>query len=118
MSSSLLVSLLPNSLIPNSPYTDWNSAILILRYWVPDSTVPQFAWALIFWFVFSIMTMLGVNVYGELEYFFGMFKFGSLIVLFLLSIVANVGGFGGGYVGFRYWTKPYGKHCVCLSFLG
>lgn len=79
--------------------------------------MPSYAWALIFWAVFSAMTMLGVNVYGEIEYYFGMFKFGSLIVLFLLSIVANVGGFGGDYVGFRYWTKPTGKlpaFCVRL----
>ncbi|EXJ78582.1 hypothetical protein A1O1_08983 [Capronia coronata CBS 617.96] len=88
--------------------SDWNSAILILRYWVPESSFPSYAWALIFWAVFSVITLLGVNVYGELEYFFGMFKFLSLIILFILSIVANVGGFGGGYVGFRYWTKPNG----------
>ncbi|OQU97069.1 hypothetical protein CLAIMM_03070 [Cladophialophora immunda] len=87
---------------------DWNSAILILRYWVPESTMPSYAWALIFWAVFSVVTLLGVNVYGELEYFFGMFKFLSLIILFILSIVADVGGFGGGYIGFRYWTKPTG----------
>ncbi|OAP62384.1 hypothetical protein AYL99_04587 [Fonsecaea erecta] len=87
---------------------DWNSAILILRYWVPESKFPSYAWALIFWAVFSVVTLLGVNVYGELEYFFGMFKFLSLIILFILSIVADVGGFGGGYIGFRYWTKPTG----------
>lgn len=87
---------------------DWNSAVLILRYWVSDSTVPSYAWALIFWVVFSVITLLGVGVYGELEYYFGMFKFLSLIILFILSIVANVGGFGGDYIGFRYWTKPDG----------
>ncbi|KAJ9639726.1 hypothetical protein H2204_003519 [Knufia peltigerae] len=52
--------------------------------------------------------MLGVRVYGEIEYYFGMFKFGSLVLLFILSIVANVGGFGGDYIGFRYWKKPTG----------
>ncbi|KIX95941.1 uncharacterized protein Z520_08196 [Fonsecaea multimorphosa CBS 102226] len=87
---------------------DWNSAILILRYWVPESSFPSYGWALIFWVVFSVVTLLGVNVYGELEYYFGMFKFLSLIILFVLSIVADVGGFGGGYIGFRYWTKPTG----------
>lgn len=88
---------------------DWNSAILILRYWVPEEKFPSYAWAIIFWAVFSVITLLGVNIYGELEYYFGMFKFMSLIILFILSIVANVGGFGGDYVGFRYWTKPVGS---------
>ncbi|KIX03054.1 uncharacterized protein Z518_06604 [Rhinocladiella mackenziei CBS 650.93] len=84
---------------------DWNSAILILRYWVSEETFPSYAWAFLFWAAFSVVTLLGVNVYGELEYYFGMFKFLSLIIL---SIVANVGGFGGDYVGFRYWRKPTG----------
>lgn len=99
----------PQPLSLTDIHPDWNSAILILRYWVPESSFPSYAWALIFWAVFSVITLLGVNVYGELEYFFGMFKFLSLIILFILSIVANVGGFGGGYVGFRYWTKPNGR---------
>ena len=61
--------------------------------------------------VFSVMTLLGVRVYGEIEYYFGMFKFGSLILLFILSIVSNAGGFGSGdYVGFRYWKKPTGGY--------
>lgn len=70
--------------------------------------MPQWAWYLIFWAVFNVLTTLGVSVYGELEYIFGMFKFLSLIVLFFISILANVGAFGGGYVGFRYWTPPDG----------
>lgn len=70
--------------------------------------MPQWAWYLIFWAVFNVLTTLGVTVYGELEYIFGMFKFLSLIVLFFISILANVGAFGNGYVGFRYWTPPDG----------
>ncbi|KAF7561679.1 hypothetical protein G7046_g2474 [Stylonectria norvegica] len=88
--------------------SDWNAAVLILQYWVPNSTMPTWAWYLIFWAFFSVVTTLGVRVYGELEYYFGMFKFLSLIVLFIISILANVGAFGNGYVGFRYWTPPDG----------
>jgi amino acid transporter len=89
---------------------DWNSAVLILRYWVSDETMPSWAWCLIFWVVFNILTTMGVSVYGELEYFFGMFKFISLAVLFFLAILANVGAFGGGYVGFKYWGAPTGNY--------
>lgn len=52
---------------------------------------------------------MGVSIYGELEYFFGMFKFIALAVLFFLAILANVGAFGGGYVGFKYWGAPTGN---------
>ncbi|KAJ4299363.1 hypothetical protein N0V90_004608 [Kalmusia sp. IMI 367209] len=85
---------------------NWNSAILTLRFWISDDKMPSWAWTLIFFVVFTVMTLLGVRVYGEIEYYFGMFKFGSLIVLFVLSIVSNAGGFGGGYTGFRYWKAP------------
>ncbi|KAK4936390.1 hypothetical protein LTR10_022716 [Elasticomyces elasticus] len=88
--------------------SDWNAAYIILQYWVPADKMPQWAWYLIMWAVFNVLTTLGVTVYGELEYIFGMFKFLSLIVLFFISILANVGAFGGGYVGFRYWTPPTG----------
>lgn len=88
--------------------TDWNAAVLVLRYWIPEETFPFWAWCLIFWVVFSLMTTLGVRIYGELEYIFGMFKFLALIVLFFVSILANVGAFGHGYVGFKYWKAPTG----------
>lgn len=45
-----------------------------------------------------------------------MFKFISLIVLFFICILADVGAFGNGYIGFRYWTPPYGQ-CFPWSFL-
>lgn len=67
-------------------------------------------------FFFSIVTTLGVNAYGEIEYYFGMFKFISLIVLFFIAILADVGAFGNGYVGFRYWREPYGK-CILDLFI-
>lgn len=70
--------------------------------------MPSWAWYLIFWVVYNVITTLGVHVYGELEYVFGMFKFCALIVLFFISILANVGAFGNGYIGFRYWTPPNG----------
>jgi amino acid transporter len=54
------------------------------------------------------ITTLGVGAYGEIEYFFGMFKFCALIVLFFVSILADVGAFGNGYLGFHYWSPPDG----------
>lgn len=70
--------------------------------------MPSWAWFLVFWAVYNIISTLGVSVYGELEYIFGMFKFCALIVLFFIAILANVGAFGNGYVGFRYWNPPDG----------
>ncbi|CDM28414.1 Amino acid/polyamine transporter I [Penicillium roqueforti FM164] len=88
--------------------SDWNNATVFLQFWIPDTTIPVWAWYILFFVFFSILTTLGVNFYGETEYYFGMFKFLSLIVLFFISILADTGAFGNGYVGFRYWKEPYG----------
>ncbi|KAJ5896954.1 uncharacterized protein N7473_006353 [Penicillium subrubescens] len=88
--------------------SDWNNATVFLQFWIPETAVPVWAWYILIFVFFSILTTMGVNFYGEIEYYFGMFKFLSLIVLFFISILANVGAFGNGYVGFRYWKEPYG----------
>ncbi len=69
----------------------------------------MWAWTLIFWGFFSVLSTLGVVVYGELEYYLGWFKIVSMGVCFFISILVNVGAFKGGYIGFRYWTAPTGK---------
>lgn len=95
---------------------DWNNATVFLRFWISETAVPVWAWYVLIFVFFSILTTLGVNFYGEIEYYFGMFKFLSLIVLFFISILANVGAFGNGYVGFRYWKEPYGMPCCRMIF--
>lgn len=88
--------------------SEWNGAMLILGYWVDDSKMPSWGWAIVFWVFFSILTTLGVVVYGELEYYLGWFKILSLALCFFLSILVNVGAFGNGYIGFKYWGSPTG----------
>ncbi|CEJ61161.1 hypothetical protein PMG11_09701 [Penicillium brasilianum] len=89
-------------------YFMWSVFLASGKFWIPESAVPVWAWYILIFVFFSILTTLGVNYYGEIEYYSGMFKFLSLIVLFFISILANVGAFGNGYVGFRYWKEPYG----------
>ncbi|KAG0651834.1 general amino acid permease [Hyphodiscus hymeniophilus] len=88
--------------------SEWNGAILILQYWVSEETLPMWGWVLIFWGFFSVLSTLGIVVYGELEYYLGWFKIFSLGACFFISFLVNVGAFGGGYIGFRYWTPPQG----------
>ncbi|KAI5480380.1 Amino acid/polyamine transporter I [Pseudohyphozyma bogoriensis] len=82
--------------------SDWNSAMLVIELWCPTTMVPKWAWSLIFWGIFSVLTTFG----GNLEYGFSLFKFGALGVLFFISILADVGAFGHGYMGFKNWTTP------------
>lgn len=88
--------------------SEWNGAILIIQYWVPEDQMPLWGWVLVFWVFFSILTTLGVVAYGEIEYYLGWFKIASLAICFFLSILVDVGAFGNGYIGFRYWGSPTG----------
>lgn len=86
-----------------------NGAILIMQYWVAEDKFPFWGWILLFWVFFSAMITLGVRIYGEIEFYLGWFKLGALGLFFFLSLLYNMGAFGTGYIGFRYWTAPYGK---------
>ncbi|KAF2100057.1 AAT family amino acid transporter, variant [Rhizodiscina lignyota] len=88
--------------------SEWNGAILILQFWVPESKMPMYGWVLVFWVFFMIITTLGVVVYGEIEYYMGWFKIISLAVCFFISILVDAGAFGNGYIGFKYWGHPTG----------
>ncbi|RMZ85041.1 hypothetical protein DV738_g5, partial [Chaetothyriales sp. CBS 135597] len=88
--------------------SEWNGAILILQYWVSNEQMPSWAWVIVFAVFFSILTTRGVVVYGEVEYYLGWFKIFSLFICFFLSLLVNVGAFGNGYIGFKYWKEPTG----------
>ncbi|KUI71115.1 hypothetical protein VM1G_07281 [Cytospora mali] len=88
--------------------SELNGAIIIIQYWVPEEKFPLWGWILVFWVFFSCLTTLGVHIYGELEFYLGWFKIGALALCFFLSFLYNVGAFGTGYIGFRYWGAPYG----------
>ncbi|RDW88403.1 hypothetical protein BP6252_00435 [Coleophoma cylindrospora] len=98
--------------------SEWNGAILILQYWVPEEKMPLYGWVIVFFVFFSILTTLGVVVYGELEYYLGWFKIIALAVCFFISFLVNVGAFGNGYIGFRYWTPPVGPVVHGINGLG
>lgn len=82
---------------------------MILQYWVPEEKMPLYAWTLVFLVLFCVMTTVGVSLYGEIEFWLGWFKLISLGVCMFISLLVNVGAFGNGYIGFRYWTPPTGK---------
>lgn len=98
--------------------SEWNGAVIILRYWVSDDKMPMWGWVLVFFVFFVGMTTVGVRIYGEMEFYLGWFKIGSLALCFLLSILYNVGAFGTGYIGFRYWGPPYGLLIIRTKDIG
>lgn len=51
-------------------------------------------------------SLLGVVVYGEMEFWLASFKFAATLILYLVAILIDTGAIGGDYIGFRYWKDP------------
>lgn len=69
--------------------------------------VPFWGWLLIFWFFFLGFQLLGVESFGESEYWLALIKLIGLTTFFIFSLVYVCGGIKGRPAfGFRYWNDP------------
>lgn len=50
---------------------EYNALSLVMQYWT--KTVPQWAWILVFWVIFLILSNLGILAYGEVEFWLALF---------------------------------------------
>lgn len=49
--------------------------------------------------------MVGIRIYGELEFVLGTIKVAALIGLILFGIIYDLGGVDHDRRGFRYWSR-------------
>ena len=63
---------------------------------------------LIFWFAFLGFQLLGVETFGEAEFWLALIKIAGLFAFFIFSIIYAAGGLIGQDepLGFRYWNDP------------
>ncbi|ETN44494.1 uncharacterized protein HMPREF1541_10164 [Cyphellophora europaea CBS 101466] len=83
---------------------EYNVITAVLVYW--SDTVPQWGYFLIFWFAFLGFQMLGVESFGEAEFWLALIKLLGLGAYFIFSIVYVAGGVNGDAIGDRYWHDP------------
>ncbi|KAL2128164.1 hypothetical protein VTI74DRAFT_9555 [Chaetomium olivicolor] len=84
---------------------EYNVISSILVFW--SDKVPIWGYFLIFWFAFLGFQLLGVETFGEAEFWLALIKIVGLIAYFLFSIVYAAGGVkGADAIGFRYWNDP------------
>ncbi|KAK9444305.1 general amino acid permease AGP3 [Metarhizium brunneum] len=85
---------------------EYNVICSILTYWAPQ--VPLWGFFLILWFLFTAFQLLGVEAFGEAEFWLALFKILGLTAYFIFSIVYAAGGLVGqtDSLGFRYWHDP------------
>ncbi|KAI0646950.1 dicarbixylic amino acid permease [Trametes meyenii] len=78
-----------------------NAAGVVIQYWTRKVHIAV-------WMVFFI-NLLGVRVFGELEFWFSSIKVITLIGLLLMGIIIDLGGNPRhDRIGFRYWEHPDG----------
>jgi len=84
-----------------------NAAGIVIRYW--NESVHIAVWMVVFIAFIGIVNLLGVRVFGELEFWFSSIKVLTLIGLILMGIIIDLGGNPKhDRIGFRYWRPPYG----------
>ncbi|THU78638.1 dicarboxylic amino acid permease [Dendrothele bispora CBS 962.96] len=84
-----------------------NAAGVVIQYW--NRSVHIAVWMVIFIAFIFIVNLLGVRVFGELEFWFSSIKVLALIGLLLMGIIIDLGGNPRhDRIGFRYWQPPDG----------
>ncbi|KAB5540328.1 amino acid permease [Coniochaeta sp. 2T2.1] len=84
---------------------EYNVISSITHFW--SDKVPVWGYFLIFWSVFLAFQLLGVEAFGEAEFWLALIKLFGLVAYFLFSIVYVSGGIKGTPAfGFHYWNDP------------
>ncbi|GAA6009966.1 uncharacterized protein JCM10292_005484 [Rhodotorula paludigena] len=91
----------PNNIVAGS---------LIVQYWT--DAVPVAAWITIFIVIIVLLNLLGIKVFGELEFWASFLKLVTLTGLIICGLVIDLGGAPNGErLGFRYWRdKPFSHY--------
>ncbi|KAJ9150923.1 General amino acid permease AGP3 [Pleurostoma richardsiae] len=85
---------------------DFNASSILMSYWVPTDKAPTYAWVLIWWAFYQVTSLLGIVVFGEMEFWFACWKVTCILGGYIVAILLNTGAIGGEYIGFRYWRDP------------
>lgn len=84
-----------------------NAAGVVIQYW--NQSVHIAVWMVIFILFIFVVNLLGVRVFGELEFWFSSIKVITLVGLILMGIIIDLGGNPHhDRYGFRFWDHPYG----------
>ncbi|GAB1517478.1 amino acid transporter [Rhizoctonia solani] len=81
-----------------------NAAGVVIRYWDVHGKVHIAVWMVILIALIFFVNLLGIRVFGELEFWLSSIKVLALIGLILMGIIIDLGGNPrGDRIGFRYW---------------
>ncbi|KAK6457625.1 amino acid permease [Scheffersomyces xylosifermentans] len=84
---------------------EYNTVAAIMQFWGPQ--VPLYGYILIFWVFFLAFQFLGVQAFGEAEFWLALTKIIGLVAFYIFAIIYVAGGIHGQKAfGFHYWNDP------------
>ena len=67
---------------------------IYVNYWLPD--VPQWVSGFVMFIVITIINLIGVRAFGEIEFWGAIFKVGAVVLMILFGLAIIFFGFGNG----------------------
>ncbi|GAA6037372.1 hypothetical protein JCM8097_008535 [Rhodosporidiobolus ruineniae] len=93
------------------------AASIVVSYWT--DAVPTGAWIAIFIVCCVLLNLLGIHVFGELEFWASFIKVITLTGLILLGLIIDLGGVPSQErLGFRYWRDEPFSHYIFQNETG
>ncbi|KAF9433804.1 hypothetical protein BGZ76_008955 [Entomortierella beljakovae] len=84
-----------------------SAASLIISYWLPeDTSFPDWIVPVIIIVFLVGINLLGVKIYGEIEYWLSILKVVTIIIFIICGILVDAGVVGGHTYGFENWRIP------------
>ncbi|KAG2203612.1 hypothetical protein INT47_011706 [Mucor saturninus] len=84
--------------------TEISASATIINWWKP--VLPDPAWSTIFIILIILVNLVGVQLFGELEYWFALLKILIVLVFIIIALCVTTGGLGERVIGFDYWKNP------------
>jgi len=80
---------------------------LTVQYWVSKDKLNPGVWIAIFLVVITVVNLLGVRFFGEIEFWLSSLKVVTCLgLIILLLVIALGGGPTHDRIGFRFWKNP------------
>ncbi|KAF9170948.1 hypothetical protein BGX21_007318 [Mortierella sp. AD011] len=81
-----------------------SASSLIISYWLPEgSNFPTWIVPVIIILALVVINLLGVRIYGEIEYWFSILKVVTIIIFIICGILVDAGAVGGHVYGVENW---------------
>ncbi|RKO89982.1 amino acid permease/ SLC12A domain-containing protein [Blyttiomyces helicus] len=82
------------------------AAALIISFWISEDKVPNYAWWIILIAILFALNMVGVAIYGEIEYVMSFIKVIAVVFFIIMGILIDAGALGNPKIGFDNWSGP------------